>query len=287
MLRSLVGQADNLLPLCSQRATSPPMCRYLLLLQSQCRKQSPAVGLHAPTQQTTRNRDCLNRQPDIPGGLSNEIRMCRPITASNLLPESQSCTSPSTHSMLPNTSALARRFSTSSALASKSSEVTRPLRPTIRAANSDTSPTPQPISRTCIPAEIPARRKRCSVNGFKIEACRANRRCSRSSWPSRYAVLGHTETVYHRKGCIAQHLTKGLTNESASSARAHWTLDVLAIIAYGELGSGTVVKTVREAVAEAGFRVAKPVETSRKTPISASLVSAIARTDCIIAGVTG
>src|SRR5215813_12065949 len=130
--------------------------------------------------------------------------MCRPITASNLSPESQSCTLPSMHSMLPNTSALARAFSLSSAHPSKSSDVTRPLRPTIRAANSDTSPTPQPISRTRIPAEIPARRKRCSVNGFKIEACRANRRRSRSSWPITYADLSDTAILYHCKSASPQ-----------------------------------------------------------------------------------
>ena len=75
----------------------------------------------------------------------------------------------------------------------------------IRAASSDTSPTPQPISRTCMPAASPARRKRCSVNGFKIEACRASRRCSRSSWPITYADLGNTVTVYHCKCCPLPH----------------------------------------------------------------------------------
>ena len=76
--------------------------------------------------------------------------------------------------MLLNMSVLARSFSVLSACRSKSSDVTWPRPPTIRAANSDTSPTPQPISRTRMPAEIPARRSRC----------RRRRALDGPAWPS-------------------------------------------------------------------------------------------------------
>jgi len=51
-----------------------------------------------------------------------------------------------------------------------STDVTLPWLPTNRAASNETSPTPQPISSTLMPGEIPARRKSCSVSGFSIEA---------------------------------------------------------------------------------------------------------------------
>jgi hypothetical protein len=68
--------------------------------------------------------------------------------------------------------------------------VTVPWRLTSRAAISESSPVPHPRSSTCIPVEIPARRKSRSVSGFRMEACRARRRRSRSSCPMTYAACG-------------------------------------------------------------------------------------------------
>jgi hypothetical protein len=77
---------------------------------------------------------------------------------------------PSTQSMLLNISALARLLSVSSARSSKSSDVTRPLLPTIRAAKSDTSPDTAANIKDSHACGIPARRSRWSVKGFRIEA---------------------------------------------------------------------------------------------------------------------
>src|SRR5215470_4461133 len=53
-----------------------------------------------------------------------------------------------------------------------------------------TSPTPEPISRTRCPRDMPAFLNKRSVNGLKILACRLSRSCSRPVPPSTYDVPG-------------------------------------------------------------------------------------------------
>ena len=48
-----------------------------------------------------------------------------------------------------------------------------------------------------------------------------------------------------------------------------------------------VAQTMRKAITDARFRIAKPVERSPTATISAATVEAIARADCIVADVTG
>jgi hypothetical protein len=55
---------------------------------------------------------------------------------------------------------------------------------------SRTSPTPEPISRTRCPRDMPAFLNKRSVNGLKILACRLSRSCSRPVPPSTYDALG-------------------------------------------------------------------------------------------------
>jgi hypothetical protein len=50
--------------------------------------------------------------------------------------------------------------------------------PTSLPAISDTSPTPQPKSSTCMPPEIPASRRKRFVKGLMMDACSAKRRRS-------------------------------------------------------------------------------------------------------------
>src|SRR5262249_30648457 len=75
-------------------------------------------------------------------------------------------------------------------LASHSTPTTSPVGPTSSATSMATSPTPEPISRTRCPRDMPAFLNKRSVNGLKILACRLSRSCSRPVPPSTYDATG-------------------------------------------------------------------------------------------------
>src|SRR5262249_40359663 len=82
---------------------------------------------------------------------------------------------------------------------SRSMATTSPEGPTSRATNIATSPTPDPRSRTRCPGPMPASRKNLSVIGPTHAACRINRSCSASVWPSRESTERlHFVIVQHK-----------------------------------------------------------------------------------------
>src|SRR5262249_43737576 len=89
--RSSPVRVDNSLPLRSQPATSPRMCRCLFLRPSRSRQQSRAARRSARTLQTTRNRDCRNlRQSDIRHDSLDCQNRLRPAASKGAFPYSNS-----------------------------------------------------------------------------------------------------------------------------------------------------------------------------------------------------
>jgi hypothetical protein len=190
-------RGDNSLPLHFHCAISLLTCRCLSPLHPRCLTQRRAAKSNATTQQATRNRDFPNpRQSDIRHGgpvLKAGFEQQPPKSGANVrtagtckrthrtppsfghaeAPKAMPGALPKNHTHEPRRAdALAASPRSSSGLPkvpSMNQNMTSDhgIESTHRIPINETSPTPHPISRTRIPAGIPAPRKRCSVKGSK------------------------------------------------------------------------------------------------------------------------
>src|SRR5215470_13155977 len=133
-----------------------------------------------------RTRSANKRSASV--GSCMNIKTNRPTAASNSRPESRDRASAWRNETLVICCAARRCSATPMASPLRSTPVTEPSGPTRALARKLTSPAPQPMSRTCMPARIPARRSIRSVSGLNISACSISRSYSARPRPKAYSA---------------------------------------------------------------------------------------------------